>query len=108
MMLVGTKGNNFLEVLFTSIVMFATVGIFAYLISSINIILEEVNKKAKDYQSDLEVINRYLRNKTVSENLQARVRNYLEYLHRASGDMTTSHEVSTVLDKLPSNLKEDI
>ena len=36
MMLVGPKGNNFYEILFTSLTMFATVGIFAYIISSIS------------------------------------------------------------------------
>lgn len=68
-MLVGTKGNNFIEVLFTSIVMFLTVGLFGYLISSINIILDELNQKKKDYQKDLEVVNKYLRNKSVTEEL---------------------------------------
>lgn len=30
--------------------MFLTVGIFGYLIGSINIILEELNKKSKNYK----------------------------------------------------------
>ncbi|KRX09456.1 Cyclic nucleotide-binding protein [Pseudocohnilembus persalinus] len=105
---VGTKGNNQIEITFTVIIMFLTVGIFGYLIGSINIILEELNKKSKNYKQELEVVNKYLRNKEVSQELQSRVRNYLEYLHRASGDMTASGEVSTVLDKLPKNLSQDI
>lgn len=69
MMLIGTKGYNFIEILFANLILFATVGIYAFIISRINTLLEEINKKSKDYQQDLEVINRYLRNKTVSENL---------------------------------------
>ena len=48
-MLVGPSTNNGYEVLFTSLLLYATVGVFAYLISEINNILEEINKKEKIY-----------------------------------------------------------
>ena len=69
MMLVGTKGNNVQELIFTVIIMFATVGFFAYLINSIGMILDEINKRTKDYQNDLEVINRYMRSKNIGKEL---------------------------------------
>ena len=37
MMLVGSKGNNFEEILLTTITMLITVGMFAYIINSIGI-----------------------------------------------------------------------
>lgn len=49
MMLIGTKGYNFIEILFANLILFLTVGIYAYIISRINTLLEEVNKKSKDY-----------------------------------------------------------
>lgn len=35
MMLVGTRGYTYIEVLFTTITLLLTVGVFAYLLSSI-------------------------------------------------------------------------
>lgn len=40
MMLIGTKGWNFYEHLFTTIILFLTVGVFAYTINEIGIIIE--------------------------------------------------------------------
>lgn len=44
-MLIGTKGDTFLETLFTTLMLLITVGVFAYLISTISTILEEINRE---------------------------------------------------------------
>lgn len=38
-MLIGTAGSTFLEILFVSLALFGTVGIFGYLIGNISIII---------------------------------------------------------------------
>lgn len=38
-MLIGTKGDTFLETLFVTITLLLTVGVFAYLISTISMII---------------------------------------------------------------------
>lgn len=43
-MLVGTEGVTPIEVTFTIITLLLTVGVFAYLISKISMIIEEINK----------------------------------------------------------------
>lgn len=43
-MLIGTSGITSIEVLFTIISLLMTVGVFAYLISKISMIIEEINK----------------------------------------------------------------
>lgn len=45
-MLIGTKGITFVETLFTTTTLLMTVGVFAYLISTISMILEELNKES--------------------------------------------------------------
>lgn len=42
-MLIGTKGTTFYETVFVIIILLCTVGVFAYLISSISMIIEELN-----------------------------------------------------------------
>lgn len=44
-MLIGTKGNTFIEVLFITAVLIVTVGVFAYLLSKISSIIEEMDKE---------------------------------------------------------------
>lgn len=43
-MLIGVKGESHLETTFTVVTLMITVGVFAYLISKISMILEELNK----------------------------------------------------------------
>ena len=46
-MLIGTKGDNFIETLFATSILFLTVGIFGYLINRIGMILDEINLSKK-------------------------------------------------------------
>lgn len=43
-MLIGVKGETHIETLFTVTTLMITVGAFAYIISKISMILEEINK----------------------------------------------------------------
>lgn len=43
-MLIGAKGHNFLESWFTTITILLTVGVFAYTISEIANIINDINK----------------------------------------------------------------
>lgn len=63
LMLIGTRGNTFIEILFTTIILFFTVGIFAYLVSSIGQIIDEINRKDKEFKNDLRVMNHYMKQK---------------------------------------------
>lgn len=42
-MLIGTKGETVLETLFVTVTLLVTVGVFAYLISTISMIIQELN-----------------------------------------------------------------
>ena len=108
MMLVGPSSNNTLEVTFTSCILFATVGVFAYFISNISMILEEMNQKEKIYMRDFKAINSYMRKKNIGKELQARVRNFLEYYFESHTAISSNQEIGNVLDKLPKNLHSDL
>lgn len=107
-MLIGNTMPTLIETIFTSIILLFTVGVFAYLLSKISIIIEEINKDSNEYKKDLEVINKYLNNKNVGSETKSKVRGYLEYLHLSSSDIKNTSVAIEVLDKLPLNIKNQI
>lgn len=52
-MLVGSKGNSFLETIFCCLTLLSTVGMFATILSKISMILEEINASDKNYRDNL-------------------------------------------------------
>ena len=68
-MLIGSKGTTFPETVFTTVLLFNTVGLFAYLISTMGIIIEELNKQTQEYKNDLKIINYYMRQKRLSKEI---------------------------------------
>lgn len=42
-MLIGSSGNTYIETIYISITVLVTVGVFAYLISTISMLLEGIN-----------------------------------------------------------------
>ena len=55
-MLIGTKGQTFVETIFCCTTLFITVGMFATIISQISMILEEIARSEKAYKKDKEVL----------------------------------------------------
>lgn len=51
-MLVGSKGETFVETVYCCSTLLITVGFFALIISSINNILDDIVKKTKGYSDD--------------------------------------------------------
>lgn len=107
MMLIGSKGNNFLESIFTTTTVLLTVGVFAYTISEIANIIDDINRDSINYKNELSLINQYMKQKKTPIVIQSQVRNYLEFLHVYS-NIDIKKEVEPVLDKLPENLKTDL
>lgn len=81
MMLVGTKGNTYIEVLFTTVVLIVTVGVFAYIISSIGMLLDQIHKEKQEYRNAMEVMNRHMRINKIEKATQQKIRGYLEYVY---------------------------
>lgn len=82
-MLIGTAGNTFVEILFLCIILCVTVGIFGYLIGNINIIISEMNAKSKDYKEDLRIMNLYMKKNQIPDELKTKVRGVLEHTYKS-------------------------
>ena len=55
-MLVGSKGHTFLETIYCCVSLFATVGMFATILSKIAMVLEDMEMQEKNYKREKEVI----------------------------------------------------
>jgi hypothetical protein len=81
MMLIGTRGYNYLETSFTTISVLLTVGVFAYVIQSIGQILEDINKYDKVNKLEVSLINKYLKKKKIDPVLKDKILDYLDQIH---------------------------
>jgi hypothetical protein len=81
MMLIGTRGYNFMETLFTTITVLLTVGMFAYVVSTIGDILDQINKFDKQNKIEMSLLNKYIKRKNISKRLRTHILDYLGYIH---------------------------
>lgn len=58
-MLVGSKGETSLETLFCILTLICTVGVFATILSSVAMVMEQMEQKTKDYKKDKETMNTF-------------------------------------------------
>ncbi len=60
-MLVGSKGDTFIETLFCCFTLFGTVGMFATILSSVASIMEEIARKYKTYNREKDIMNNFFK-----------------------------------------------
>ncbi|KAL4509357.1 hypothetical protein ABPG72_018288 [Tetrahymena utriculariae] len=78
MMTVGTNPTTLMEKSFTALFMLVCSMQLAFIISTIDQILSEINKSQKEYKGDLNVLNQYMRRKKIDLSLQRRVNLHLK------------------------------
>lgn len=57
-MLVGSKGETLLEIIFCCLTLLTTVGMFATILSKITQLIEEMDKSTKEYREEVDVLNK--------------------------------------------------
>ncbi|CAD8161738.1 unnamed protein product [Paramecium octaurelia] len=101
------SGKNIYEVLCAIILMIFSSGIFAFSMNQIGSIFTNMDVQKQQYKRTLLLINQYMNNNQVEEQLQGRIRNYLKY-HFHKQEKLYKNEISGIIDKLPSNLKQEL
>jgi flagellar biosynthesis/type III secretory pathway ATPase len=81
MMTVGSPPKTFWEYFYTTFTMFFTCGIFGFVLNSIGQILDQKNQKKRQFNNDMETINRFMRKRKISEEIRVEVREYMENLY---------------------------
>ena len=74
--------TNSFERIFSIFFVFIACGVFAYTINSIQLILNAIYKREREYKIQLNVINRFMKKKTINFDLKVRIRKYLEYMFK--------------------------
>ncbi|CAD8094852.1 unnamed protein product [Paramecium sonneborni] len=101
------SGKNIYEVICAIILMIFSSGIFAFSMNQIGSIFTNMDAQKQQYKRILLLINQYMNNNQVEEQLQGRIRNYLKY-HFHKQDKLYKNEINGIIDKLPSNLKQEL
>ncbi|KRX10401.1 Cyclic nucleotide-binding protein [Pseudocohnilembus persalinus] len=78
------------------------------LIGSKCLIISENNKKTEEYNQDMELTNQFLRENNIPKVIQSKIISHLEYLFKDKEKMKRTNNINNVLDKLPSNIYEQI
>jgi hypothetical protein len=74
---------------FAIVVILMTVCFMGYVISKVMNIMEKLNEKNIKKRRELSIMNTYMTQKGVRADVQAKVQNYLQYLHRGHSDMAS-------------------
>ncbi|CAD8082433.1 unnamed protein product [Paramecium sonneborni] len=101
------SGKNVYEVLCAIVLMIFSSGIFAFSMNQIGSIFTNMDAQKQQYKRTLLLINQYMNNNLVEEQLQGRIRNYLKY-HYHKQEKLFKNEISTIIDKLPTTLKSEL
>lgn len=68
-MLIGSKGETDIESIFCIITLICTVGMFATILSSVAMVMEEMEQKRKSYKKDKEIMNHFFSNNEITLDL---------------------------------------
>lgn len=81
--------------------------IFAYTLNSIGIILQDINKMNHDYIRNMNLINGYMKQKSINFDLRMRIRKYIQFIwteEKAHNEVETSQ----VINKLSNSLRQEL
>ena len=62
-----------IETIFAVVAIFFMTGVFGYALNTIGMILQDLDKKTKKNKLEKQLINRFLRNKKINENMKEKV-----------------------------------
>ncbi|EAR97091.2 cyclic nucleotide-binding domain protein (macronuclear) [Tetrahymena thermophila SB210] len=96
-----------LQAFFACFMMLFTTIIFGYFVSSIGLILAQNDEEKMNHRKDINIINKYMRQRKISKELQRVINLDIEYFYQKNYKKLQEQN-QTVLDKLSMNLKEQL
>ncbi len=97
--------TNDLEIVFTLVVMFLGVSMYAFIIGNVASLIANFDARQARFREKLDQIQAYMRERRIPSDLQQRVRQYYQYMWEYSHD--DSMDIN-FLDELPHSLKTSI
>ncbi|EAR83995.2 cation channel family protein (macronuclear) [Tetrahymena thermophila SB210] len=99
--------QNYQEAIFISFVMILFSCVFAYSVSNIGVILQEIQKNSRQLQERLSIIQKFMNRKNINSSLKSRVKFYLNFLASEQKNRDKNEE-DIVLGLLSNKLRNEI
>ena len=99
--------QNEVEVVVCIVSVILGCAVYAYNISSIGMILQELNKENAEFNHKINVINRFMIRKNINKDLQRRIREYLRFLWKEENTQNLEEE-GKIIEFLSSSLREEL
>ena len=99
--------QNELEVVVCIVSVILGCAVYAYNISSIGMILQELNKENAEFNHKINVINRFMIRKNINKDLQRRIREYLRFLWKEENTQNFEEE-QKIIEFLSGSLREEL
>lgn len=98
--------HTFYEKIFAMFAMIVACGVFAYTIGSIGSLVSKQNAESNLHRERISAVNKYMKKKNLSHDLQFRVRRYLEYIWE--NQKQNNLEEKEILKLLSEPLRDEI
>ena len=99
--------KNSTERIFNVFFIYIGCSVFAIIINSIGIILQNINKRDRDFKRKMYMINGYMRQKNIDFRIRSKIRNYFEYIWNEEKE-ANGEEIQQIINKLSVSLKNEM
>lgn len=99
--------QNTKEKIYCMMVMLLGGGIFAYNINKLSNIFNDITKDQREYKANLKLLNKMMKRKKISSELQNKVRNYFHFIYKKEKKKEIEEE-SSLFSKLSRTLQNEI
>ena len=82
-------------------------GVYAYNISSIGMLLQNLDKENADFDHNINIINQFMNRKQINKDLQMRIREYLSYIWKEESTQNLENE-QKIIGLLSNTLREEL
>ncbi|KRX08990.1 Cyclic nucleotide-binding protein [Pseudocohnilembus persalinus] len=105
------KGETVYELAFSTIMLFSTIGMFATIINTVSMILDEIRQKQQEYRKNKEILNQFYNSQQgqyISQELKIQLLNYLRYFSMGHKELKQTQELQKVLKNFPEQLRKNV
>ncbi|KRX01043.1 Cyclic nucleotide-binding protein [Pseudocohnilembus persalinus] len=95
------------DTLYSVVVIMCMTGIFSYVLNTIGMILEKIDRKNKKFTEDKQASNIFMKKKRIPPALRERVVLYIEHVHKQQKENNNGEE-QRVLENLSEQLRNEI
>ncbi|KAL4453343.1 hypothetical protein ABPG74_017550 [Tetrahymena malaccensis] len=98
--------QNPLEAGYVIVTMFLACGFFGYTFNTIGQMVQEIQNRSKEFNEQMKVVNIYLQNNSVSNDLKLRIRKYFEFKRSSNRTEISKNQENEILEQLDEELKD--